>query len=114
MGRRRKTHRRVSFDFPADFPERLKRFKEAAGLSWRSLARLLGVSPYRVREWRRGAVPGSVHLFLLLTLAERLELLGALMCAERDNPDAWTEVGAELPAAMCRKPQVDERSGVLN
>ena len=89
MGRRRKTHRRVSFDFPADFPERLDRFREECQLSWRSLARLLGVSPYRIREWRRGAVPASVHLFLLLTLAHRLGLQETLMCAERDAPDAW-------------------------
>jgi len=94
MGRRRKTHRRVSFDFPADFPARLERFREAGGLSWRSLARLLGVSPYRIREWRRGAAPGSSQLFLLLTLAERLGLLETLMCAERDTPDAWAEQSA--------------------
>ena len=91
MGRRRKTHRRVSFDFPADFPERLERLREESQLSWRSLARLLGVSPYRIREWRRGAVPASVHLFLLLTLAERLGLQETLMCSERDAPDAWGE-----------------------
>ena len=91
MGRRRKAHRRVSFDFPADFPERLERFREESELSWRSLARLLGMSPYRIREWRRGAVPGSAPLFLLLTLAGRLGLLETLMCAERDAPEAWTE-----------------------
>lgn len=100
MGRRRKTHRRVSFDFPADFPERLERFREESQLSWRSLARLLGVSPYRIREWRRGAVPGSAHLFLLLTLSERLGLLETLVCAERDAPDAWAGQGAELRPAM--------------
>ena len=89
MGRRRKTHLRVSFDFPTDFPERLERFREESQLSWRSLARLLGVSPYRIREWRRGAVPASAHLFLLLTLAERLGLQETLMCGKRDAPDAW-------------------------
>ena len=30
--------------FPPDFPERLERFREAAGLSWRGLARRLRVS----------------------------------------------------------------------
>ncbi len=96
MGRRRKTHRRVSFDFPADFPERLERFREAGGLSWRSLAHLLGVSPYRIREWRRGAAPASVHLFLLLTLSNRLGLQETLMCSERDTPEVWAESGAAL------------------
>ena len=96
MGRRRKTHRRVSFDFPADFPDRLELFREACGLSWRSLARLLGVSPYRIREWRRGAALGSSQLFLILLLANRLGLQETLMCAERDTPDAWTEADAEV------------------
>lgn len=96
VGRRRKTHRRVLFDFPVDFPERLERFKEESQLSWRSLARLLGVSPYRIREWRRGAVPASAHLFLLLILAERLGLLKTLMCGERDAPYAWEDASCAV------------------
>ena len=70
--------------FPEDFPQRLERFKAESGLSWRSLARLLGVSPYRLREWRRGIVPDSTHLFFLLTLADRLGFRRILMCPERD------------------------------
>ena len=50
------------------FPERLERFKTASGMTWRSLARRLGVSPCRLREWRRGIVPASTHLFFLLAL----------------------------------------------
>lgn len=68
-------------------------------MSWRSLARLLGVSPYRIREWRRGAAPASVHLFLLLTLSKRLGLQETLMCAEQDTPEAWMEAGT----ALCRQ-----------
>ena len=47
---------------PDDFSDRLVRFKEASGLSWRALARELGVNPYRLREWRRGVTPNTPHL----------------------------------------------------
>ena len=69
-------------------PKRLVRFKEASGMSWRSMAQLLGVSPYRLREWRsKGVIPGSAHLFCLLTLAESMGLRdGVLMCPNRDLP----------------------------
>ena len=94
MGVPKRLHRPVEFDFPEDFPRRLERFKEAGGLTWRSLARLLGVSPYRLREWRHGTVPGSVHLFLLLTLADRLGLRGILMRPDVDAPNGWTGLEA--------------------
>ena len=48
MGVQQRVYRPVEFDFPKDFPERLKLFKEACGLSWKTLARLLGVRPYRL------------------------------------------------------------------
>lgn len=84
----RKVHRPVEFDFPSDFPERLVRFKEASGLSWKALARLLGVRPYRLWRWReRDVVPSTAHLFLLLTIAEPMGLRdGILMCPGRDMP----------------------------
>ena len=85
----RRVHRPVEFVFPEDFPQRLDRFKEASGMSWRYMARLLGVSPYRVREWRfKGVIPGSAHLFYLLTLAESMGLRDrVLMCPDRDLPN---------------------------
>ena len=83
-------HRRVEFDFPRDFPERLALFKEASGLSWKALARLLGVRPYRLWQWReRGVAPSPAHLFLLLTIAESMGLRdGVLMRPDRDMPAA--------------------------
>ena len=90
MGRQRRVHRPVQFDFPEDFPQRLEQFKAAGGMTWRSLARRLGVSPHRLREWRRGTAPGSTHLFLLLTLADGMGLRGTLMRPEMDAPDGWT------------------------
>ena len=101
--RLRRVTRRIDFGFPADFALRLKLFKEASGLTWQSLARMLGVSPYRLRQWRSGGVvPSSAHLFALLTLAEGMELRhGILMQQERDLPQAcrfavvrWGEAAA--------------------
>lgn len=60
--------------FPDDFKDRLIRFKESSGLSWRSLAKQLGVKPHRLREWRRGVTPSTIHLIHLLGLAEGLGL----------------------------------------
>ena len=85
MGVKRQAQRPVRVGFPPDFPERLERFQEASGLSWRALARLLGVTTYRLSLWRRGTVPSGEHLFLLLTLAAVLGLRdGVLMQPERD------------------------------
>ena len=88
MGVQQRVYRPVDFQFPKDFPERLKLFKEASGLSWKSLARLLGVRPYRLWQWREmGGAPSPAHLFLLLTIAESMGLRdGILMCPDRDMP----------------------------
>ncbi len=71
--------RPVGDGLPEDFGERLEQFMQASGLGPRPLGRLLGVSPYRVREWRRGVVPSGRYLFRLLTLAEDTDLQGILM-----------------------------------
>ncbi len=48
---------------PEDFGRRLERLKEASGLSWRGLARALGVDPKRLGLWRKGVEPcgGAMH-----------------------------------------------------
>ena len=87
MGVQRRVYRPVQFDFPEDFSERLERFKEESGLSWKALARLMGVKPYRLLRWRQGTLPSSTHLFLLLTLADAMGLRdGILMCPDHDLP----------------------------
>ena len=68
--------------FPDDFKDRLVRFKEASGLSWKSLAKQLGVKPHRLREWRRGVTPSTTNLIHLLGLAERLGLGNELLLGE--------------------------------
>ena len=68
-------------------------------MSWRTIARLLGVSTYRLREWRlKRVIPSSAHLFYLLTLAESMGLRdGVLMCPARD-----------LSTACIRRRSLDE------
>ena len=66
-------------EFPEDFPERLEAFVEAAGLTWRGLARLLKVNARVVRRWKAGAKPGSGHLVCLFNLAAGMGLLHILL-----------------------------------
>ncbi len=96
MSTHTKVHRPLVSDLPDDFGERIEEFRVAAGLGVRSLARLLGVSPHRVREWRRGVVPDSRHLYLLLLIAEFLELRRLLVRLGDDLP---AEVERHLAAA---------------
>ena len=67
--------------FPPDFPERLERFRAAAGLSWRGLARRLRVSVRCVWRWKKGTKPDPGHLFSLFDLAAEMGLLHILLPA---------------------------------
>lgn len=91
MGTQRRVHRPIRCVFPIDFPERLERFKEASGLSWRAIARMLGVRLHRLRQWRnKGVAPSPAHLFLLLTIAESMGLRDdILMCSDLDLPEGF-------------------------
>ncbi len=95
MGRQRRIYQPVYYEFPKDFPDRLGRFKEETGLTWNALARRLGVNPYRLRQWRKGTVPDSTNLFILLTLADKLGLRRILMCPDRDMIGAASDF--EMP-----------------
>ncbi len=66
-------------EFPADFPQRLDAFRQAAGFSWRGLSRQLKVNSRTVRRWKAGAAPGSGHLVSLFGLAARMRLLHLLL-----------------------------------
>jgi DNA-binding transcriptional regulator YiaG len=66
-------------EFPTDFPDRLDAFRQAAGLSWRGLARRLKVNARTVRRWKSGATPGSGHLVSLFSLAAGMGLLHLLL-----------------------------------
>ena len=70
MPRQRIHHNTISRDFPADFPQRLKRFKEESGLPWAEIARRLGVYPHTVWRWQSGvARPNGEHMMELQNLA---------------------------------------------
>ena len=57
MPRQRTQYRRRTYNFPDDFPERLKRFQEESGLSWSEIARRIGTYPHTVK--RKGCSPIS-------------------------------------------------------
>ena len=59
--------------FPKDFPERLEWLKELSGLSWRGVAREVGVTPSRVTGWRRGRVPEGFALLNLIRFSLGVE-----------------------------------------
>ena len=73
--------------FPLDFPNNLEEFKDAAGLTWRGLARQLKVNARCVRRWRTGTKPDSGHMYSLLNLAAQMGLLHILLPAVAD-PEA--------------------------
>ena len=87
-----RVQRPIVSDLPDDFGERLEEFRVASGLGVRSLARLLGVAPYRLREWRRGVAPSSGHLFALVTIAESMGLKGILVRPDQDLPTGYRSV----------------------
>ena len=75
MPRQRNNYKRITYDFPDDFPLRLKRFKEESGLSWSEIARRLGTYPHTVWRWTVGrARPNTEHMMALLDLANSLDL----------------------------------------
>ena len=75
MPRQRTHHSRITHVVPADFPERLRRFKEESGLSWSEIARRLGTYRHTVwRWWKAGVRPGQHHLKALLDLVDNLGL----------------------------------------
>ncbi len=75
MPRQRIRYSRITHGFPADFPQRLKRFKEESGLPWAEIARRVGADGESVRRWKEGWVrPNAEHLAALDGLAEALGL----------------------------------------
>ena len=85
-------------EFPADFSERLDRFRRAAGFTWRGLARELRVNAETVRRWKAGSRVGSGHLVSLFALAARLGLLHHLL-PEAGEPVDAADLDAESEAS---------------
>ena len=74
MPRQRIHHSRRPLGFPADFPERLVRFKEESDLPWAEIARRLGTYPLTIRRCLAGVRPKLRHQMALLELADDLGL----------------------------------------
>ena len=96
MGRRQQYVYHVEPEvFPEDFPDRLDRFRQAAGFTWGGLARELRVNARTVRRWKAGSRVGPGHLFSLFALAARLALLHHLL-PEVGEPVAAADRDAEI------------------
>lgn len=57
---------------PKDFPQRLERLKKASGLSWRGVARAIGIDHKLLLNWRRGAAPSGGSMLSLFRFANRV------------------------------------------
>ena len=104
MSVQKQTYEPFGIGLPEDFGVRLEQFMQVSGLGPRPLGRLLRVSPYRVREWRRGVVPSWRHLSRLLALAEDMGLLEVLMHPEWDlQARAAASLGEAARATVSRQ-----------
>ena len=56
--------------WPEDFGERLEGLKKLAGLSWREMAELLGVTDRGALKWRRGGRPSAANFLAIMELAQ--------------------------------------------
>ena len=67
-------HRKRIEDFrpapwPDDYPQRLERLIELAGLPWEEFAERLGVEHARVMEWHGGTIPTGGEVWHITRLA---------------------------------------------
>ena len=82
----------VSGVLSQDFPQRLERLKEASGLSWRGMARALGVDPKQLRRWRRkGVEPCGGAMLSICRFAFRIPG-GLPVMLEEDLPGRFAEM----------------------
>ncbi len=58
--------------WPEDFPQRLERLKEKAGISWKQMAERLGVTDRGALKWRREGRPSAANFLAILELAREL------------------------------------------
>jgi transcriptional regulator with XRE-family HTH domain len=83
--RRRRIGEAKAAMFPADFPRRLERLREASGLTWREFAGSVDVSVRTVHRWRRGVRPDAAHLLALFGFAAQRDLLHRLMPLDQEE-----------------------------
>ena len=73
--------------WPADFGERLEGLKKLAGLSWREMAHLLGVTDRGALKWRRGGRPSAANFLAIMELARGVPGGYELMLYGNDGPE---------------------------
>ncbi len=66
--------RRARAPLPGDFALAIVAIKDASGLTWEELARLLGTNTVNLWRWRNGVRPGTDYLLALQALARSLGL----------------------------------------
>ena len=75
MARKRVQRQRTVYVLTGDFAQGLEAFKEASGLPWAEIARLLGTSVLNLWRWRKqGVLPNMHHLLALQQLADGMGL----------------------------------------
>ncbi len=86
MSRKRVRGQKTIYVLTGDFAQGLEAFKEASGLPWAEIARLLGTSVLNLWRWRKQRVqPNMHHLLALQDLADGMGL-GHLLPAARARP----------------------------
>ena len=69
--------------FPEDFPQRLRRLKEASGLTWTAFALAIGVDLKQLHRWlRKGVEPSGGPLMALFRFAALIPGGGEILLGE--------------------------------
>ena len=69
--------------FPEDFPQRLRRLKEASGLTWTAFALAIGVDLKQLGRWlRKGVEPSGGPLMALFRFAALIPGGGEILLGE--------------------------------
>jgi len=86
MSRKRIRRQNTVYVLTGDFAQGLEALKEASGLPWAEIARLLGTSVLNLWRWRKqGVQPNMRHLLALQELADGMGL-GHLLPSARSQP----------------------------
>ena len=103
-------------EFPDDFPQRLGRLRAASGLTWRRLARELGVGVRSLYRWRAGTRPDAAHMLAIVEFATEGELLECLLTGtdegEADERQARL-FGEDVWAGLCGGGEGSDGSQVI-
>ena len=82
--------RRARVPLAGDLGPAIVTIKDASGLTWEELARLLGTNAVNLWRWRNGVRPDTDHLLALQALARSLGLEHTLPVASLDfPPEPW-------------------------